>query len=101
MIIEKVAQIYYLKKIKPNKWLLVASVVLAILLSSYLSVSLGKPWISLIGILLAMFLISWTIERFNDKDQKTDIKGKPVKQFENRPKAKPNRVKNRNNQDKA
>lgn len=99
MIAYNVAQIYYLRKLKPNKWLLLGLTVVVILLSSYLSARFNLAFIALIGVVLAIFLMLWTFERFKDKksDIKTDIKGKKVKEIVNKPKAKPNRAKKKEN----
>ena len=94
MIIYNVAQIYYLRKLKPNKYLLLALTIISILLSSYLSVRFNMGWIAVIGVLIAMFFMLWTFQRFKDKPEvKKDAKGKPVKEVINKPKAKPNRAK--------
>ena len=95
MIAYNLTQIFYLKNVKPNKYVLLATTILVVLLSSFLSVKFNIPWISLIGVILAIYLMLWTFERFRDKkgNLKKNTKGKVEKEIINRPKAKPNRVK--------
>lgn len=95
MLAFNIAQVFYLRKYKPNKWVLLVALVLVVVGSSFIAQTYSLWWVGLVGIIVALFLMLWTFERFRDKNVigSKNSKGKVQKEIINKPKAKPNRAK--------
>ncbi len=90
MILFNIANIYYLKKLRINKWILLGISIGLIILSQVFTYYNYRWFISLIPFLLGIFFLVWFFDVHRNPKLK---KAAEEKQIINRPKAKPNRAK--------